>query len=386
MAEQSRFFNSVEGDERTYQAEDMAQMFSNFLGNGFFEGLRVSSSNSTNTIVGAGAAFIEGHAYNNTSSLTLTHDSADASLTRIDRVVLRLDRDIDARHIKAFVKRGEASTRPVPPDLTRNDYVWELSLAQVEITAGKSYIDDSQITDERGDHEVCGRVQVARSVGDQINTVDIKTIDQTPAEYAEGIAQFYLSGDGNADIMQEWFHSIGISASDYGRSIGSLRAYVHTIANRTNTGVQTFTLFAWDYQSNYRIYGEWKRANNAISDDVEWGDWIENVFVVEQGSTSNGDYVRYSNGIQECWGYVFSIAADSAYGDIYMSSESSWWEYPKPFAGGASVYASASVSSIGSWADIVGSPNGDGVHFRCMNYYRQTETYGLYAYAKGRWR
>lgn len=386
MAEESRFFNSVEGDERNYQAEDMSQMFANFLGNGFFNGLRVSSTNSMNTEVSEGAAFIEGHAYNNTSTLTVRHDDSDANRTRIDRVVLRLDRTIESRYIRAFVKKGAYSAEPQPPSLERNDYIWEISLAQVEITAGKSYIDSSQITDERGDIDVCGRVQVARDVGDQINTVDIRTPDDRPDRYGEGIMQFYIAGSSQADNFQDWLDSIGISPSDYGRELGSLRAYVHTIANRTNTAVQTFTLFAWDYQSDYEIYGEWKRANNAISDSVEWGSWVENVFVVDSGSTSTGDYVRYSNGVQECWGNPFGLAANASYRNIYMSDSSKWWEYPKPFAGGTTAYASGDISAIGTWASITGSPNGSGVYVRALSYYPHDTEYGCYMYAKGRWR
>lgn len=299
MAELYRFFNSVEGDVRTYQAEDMAQFFGNFLGNGFFEGLGITANNNMTVNVAAGSAMIEGHEYTNTDKKILELDAADSTRDRIDRIVLRLDRNVDNRYIKAFVKKGEVGSN-TPPLLTRNDYVYELSLAQVVIEAGKSFIDSSQITDERGNHELCGRVQVARKVGDQINTVDIKTVEQRPAEYAEGIVQFYLSGESQPEIMQGWLDSIGISPSDFGRNLGSLRAYVHTVANRTNTGIQTFTLFAWDYQSDYKIYGEWKRANNAIASSVEWGIWHDTDLIIERGTTENGDYAKYSSGRMEC--------------------------------------------------------------------------------------
>lgn len=386
VAELFRFFNSTQTDIRQYQAEDFAQFFGNFLGNGFFEGLSVSSENSMNTLVAPGSAFIEGHEYTNTTSKTLQHDPADPTYNRIDRVVLRLNRDIDERSIKAFVKKGIPSGSPAPPALTRNDVIYELSLAQVVIEAGKSFIDSTQIIGERGDNEVCGRVQVARKVGDQINTVDIKPVDAPPEDFSEGISQFYLSGSAQSDIMQGWLDSIGISPSDYGRSISSLRAYVHTVGNRTNTGVQTFTLFAWDYQSDYQIYGEWKRANNAINPDVKWGKWQENVLIVDEGENENGEYIRYSNGVQECWARPFGLAANESYGNIFMTDSSKWWEYPKPFAGGSPVFVSGDISAIGTWATITSATGGDGVYFRAMSYYRHEAEYTLYCYAKGRWR
>src|SRR5690625_885545 len=114
--------------------------------------------------VSSGSAMIEGHQYTNTDTKDLTVDGADSASDRIDRVVLRLDSNTDKRYIKAFIKKGETSSNPVPPELERTDYIYELSLAQVRIEAGKSFIDSSQITDERGDNDLMGRVQVAHTI------------------------------------------------------------------------------------------------------------------------------------------------------------------------------------------------------------------------------
>src|SRR5690606_30104397 len=59
---------------------------------------------------------------------------------------------------KAFVLKGEANAQPVLPELIRDNNVYELSLAQVEIMAGKSFIEAHQINDERLHPEVCGLV------------------------------------------------------------------------------------------------------------------------------------------------------------------------------------------------------------------------------------
>lgn len=294
MFQHSRFFDPTEGDNREYAADDFAQFFTNFLGNGFFNGLSISANDSMTVTVSSGAAFIEGYQYTNGSSLDLTLDSADSTQDRIDRVVLRLDK-FEGRYIRAFVKKGETATNPVPPELTRNDYFYELSLAQIKVTAGKSYIDSTQITDERGDHDVCGRVQVARTVQDQINTVDVRQPSHAPDRYAEGIVQFYTSGDN----LALWLGSIDIDYQNiYGRSSDQLRAYVHTVANRTNTAVQEITIFDWAYQRNYQIYGVFRRASNAIGASVAWGDWVEIPVVVDSGTFNqgNGRWKKYSDG------------------------------------------------------------------------------------------
>ncbi|MDT2295696.1 hypothetical protein P7H15_26655 [Paenibacillus larvae] len=57
-----------------------------------------------------------------------------------------MDKRSDHRYVRAFVKEGTPSTTPSPPALTRNDNVFEISLAQVKIVKGKSYIEAYQIT------------------------------------------------------------------------------------------------------------------------------------------------------------------------------------------------------------------------------------------------
>jgi hypothetical protein len=94
--------------------------------------------------------------YKNDSTKTLTHSAADAFQDRIDRIVIRLD--MLSRNILSIIKEGTKSDNPIPPELERTDTVYEISLAQVRIIAGKSYIEQSQIVDERLDEQLCGFV------------------------------------------------------------------------------------------------------------------------------------------------------------------------------------------------------------------------------------
>jgi hypothetical protein len=383
MAELSRFFNSVEGDERTYQANDFAQFFSNFLGNGFFEGLAVSAENTMNTVVAPGSAFIEGHEYTNTSSLTLTHAGADATQDRIDRVVLRLDRDIDVRAIQAFVKQGTAGSDPEPPALTRNDTVYELSLAQVKVEAGKSFIDDSQITDERGNPEVCGRVNIASVVADQITSVDVKRPDAGAWELGQGLSSFYMSGSSHPEIFQEWLDTLNITPETYNRNMNQLRAYVETQSNRNNTGVQTITLFDSAYANDYVIHGVFKRASNSI-DLGRWGNWQEERLMFDQGTDDNGSFVQYTNGDMECWfeDPIVTQVRTSATGGTYWDYKT--FNFPRPFIERPVVTPLSRRSANTQWAGLRGATNST-----CEVYIFSTAEDGagyLGYHAKGRWR
>lgn len=152
--EQSYFFNDVDGD-RSYNADDFAKYFRQFLSDGVYKhnaqpNLAVTSNGmDMTTTLDVGNAFIQGYMYENSEPLSLTHDAADSTLDRIDRVVLRLDKYAASRNIKSFVLKGTASSSPVAPSLQQDDFIYEISLAQVRIEAGKSFIDQAQITDER---------------------------------------------------------------------------------------------------------------------------------------------------------------------------------------------------------------------------------------------
>ncbi|PIC65330.1 hypothetical protein CSV79_01530 [Sporosarcina sp. P13] len=160
MAEEYSFFNDVNGD-REYDMEAFATYFKQFLSNGLYHtdnmpALKISHVNGLQTKIDPGCAYIEGFMYRNTEDILFTHDQADATNARVDRIVLRLDRNVNARYIKAFIKKGTPATNPKPPTLQRDSVIYEISLAQVKINAGATTI--ATIKDERLDPAVAGLV------------------------------------------------------------------------------------------------------------------------------------------------------------------------------------------------------------------------------------
>nr|WP_309101686.1 hypothetical protein [Fredinandcohnia onubensis] len=160
MAEESSFFNSVNGD-RKYDMEAFATYFKQFLSSGLYHknnepSLRVTHQTGLTTSLEPGSAFLEGFMYRNTDNLLFTHDAPDATNPRIDRIVLRLDRNMSARWVRAFIKKGTPTTNPVPPTLQRDDLIYEISLAQARINPGVFNI--ASVIDERFDENVAGLV------------------------------------------------------------------------------------------------------------------------------------------------------------------------------------------------------------------------------------
>ena len=166
MAEISKFFNAVEIApgvfDREYQASDFADYLDSMLSSGLINtddipGVIVSVESGTlNTIVSPGKAIIKGHSYKNTTPLTLTHNIPEATLNRIDRIVLRWDTRNQSRFIRAFVKEGLPSATPIAPVLQRDNFIYELSLAQILIRANTVQLLAIDLVDERLDENLCG--------------------------------------------------------------------------------------------------------------------------------------------------------------------------------------------------------------------------------------
>lgn len=172
MAEIFKFFNSAPGDERWHYASDFADYFGGVLSDGILHtdkqtdlGLRVSVVTGTlTTKVSVGKAIIKGYAYENTTDLTLKHDIPEPTLKRIDRIVLRLDLSNSSRHVKLFVRKGASATSPIAPTLQRDQYIHELSLAQVLVRENTTQLLASDLKDERMIESLCGLVSSIISV------------------------------------------------------------------------------------------------------------------------------------------------------------------------------------------------------------------------------
>ena len=163
MAERFRFFDPVLVDgvpDRDYNAQEFTDYFKALVTTGVMKGagneLKASASGSNMvTTIETGIAFIGGRYYENDALLPHTHDTETLGKSRIDRVVVRLDLNTDARYVKSFVRKGVASAAPVAPSLQRDALVYEISLAQVKVIGGQTYINVADVVDERGKDVIC---------------------------------------------------------------------------------------------------------------------------------------------------------------------------------------------------------------------------------------
>ena len=88
----------------------------------------------------------------------LTLDAGDNTLHRYDAIVLRLDDNDNVRTCELAIKKGTLASDPLPPELRRDDVIWEICLAIIYVPAHSSVISNGNIEDTRLDTERCGYI------------------------------------------------------------------------------------------------------------------------------------------------------------------------------------------------------------------------------------
>lgn len=155
MAEYSGFFNTSETNTREYSDLDMAKIFGLITGSegyviNYGDELEITNSGLQLTL-GTGAAFLgkdyPGWFYINDAPKPITIEPQTAGQDRIDRVVLRVDRQTTGLAVTVEVKVGvPAASSPGIPDLTQTASVYEMPVVQVYVTGGSV---TPVITDDR---------------------------------------------------------------------------------------------------------------------------------------------------------------------------------------------------------------------------------------------
>ena len=155
-------------DDRIYEAEIFRKYFAKFLSNGVYfgkyknygeNGMKVSAAGGLNIKVNAGAGIIEGADFENEEDKTFTLERPITG-TRIDRVIVKLDKTLAVRETQLYIKEGNGET---PVTLQRDDNIYEICLAEVTVKS-TSNIETADITDKRTDSGLCGIVNSLISV------------------------------------------------------------------------------------------------------------------------------------------------------------------------------------------------------------------------------
>ena len=128
--------------------------------------------------------------------ISLDMGVADSVYPRIDAVVIQFDANLNETNI--IVKNGTASSEPIPPEVSRDEAVYELHLYHVKREAGSLSITPSNITDLRLISSYCGLM------ADSITSIDTYAIEKQVADLIKSL-QNEISNvkDGSAYLLRD---------------------------------------------------------------------------------------------------------------------------------------------------------------------------------------
>ena len=214
------FWNSNEHD-RVYDADSFSNWLRKFFTTGVFQNdLQVTANGGMTVKVGSGYANVEGKVriFDGEQNFTIT--AASGTYPRIDTVVV--EKNENSRSITAKVVQGAyngANPSATPP--TRTSGIYQIVLAEIYVNAGATAITQANITDKRGDTNVCGWV---------VGTVDSLDIDQI-LEQAEAEFDEWQAAERTA--FNTWF--AGIQDTLDGDTAGHLQNEIDAAVERITT-------------------------------------------------------------------------------------------------------------------------------------------------------
>lgn len=207
MAVTSGFFNAnMVNDlpDRTYNAEQLSSIFDGIVTDGVLSavgsGLAVSAYSGMQIHVGSGRAWFNHTWTLNDAPITLDVTAAPLTLSRIDTVILQVDKSNGVRENTIIIKDGDVSSTPVPPTLVNTNDVHQYPLADIFVGSGATEITQSNITNRIGTSDtplVTGLLQQL-------------SIDVIVAQWQ---AQFSEWSEEQEASFQDWFDGLEIVLS-----------------------------------------------------------------------------------------------------------------------------------------------------------------------------
>ncbi len=251
MAEMGLFFESVNGDRR-YKVVELVAYLRPFFSDGVFPnpstGLQVMETAEKDMFVTVkvGDAWINGRMYRNLDDKKIRLDPSDSATTRIDRIVVGCN--YKDRVITSYVKKGTPASSASAPELTRNDTLYEISLAEITIAPGAVGITQSAIKDTRLDQSKCGIVTAlvdtvdTQTLYNQLETWRQEFMQEKDTQMANWIATFQRNMNSWKDTEQQafvdWFNGIK------GQLSGDIAANLTTRVNELEKKINNMKLTA----------------------------------------------------------------------------------------------------------------------------------------------
>lgn len=218
------FYNSVNYDRR-YNAEQISSIFDGIINDGVYMSIGNAfivegASSGLAVTVGSGRAWFNHTWTVNDAAITLTLETAPTYGTRIDAIVLEIDRENRRNTIK--VVKGTAASSPSRPTLVVGDTLAQYPLAYVTIGTDASAISSSMITNMVGTSS-CPFVT---------GIIDTISIDRLVAQWESEWQDYYDSWSSKMNSLYDnWTAKFVI----YNNKIDALEEAIEALDGKINT-------------------------------------------------------------------------------------------------------------------------------------------------------
>ena len=205
--------------DRLYEAEIFRKYFAKFLSNGVYYGqyknygensMKVTADGGLNIRVAKGAGLIEGADFENEEERVFTLERP-ANGSRIDRVIVKLDKTLAVRETQLYIKQGTESAGPA---LQRDDNIYEICLAEV-IVKSTTNITEADVVDKRTNSNLCGIVN-------SLISVDGEELYQAFQDYIDTVTNNLVRKDQDSTITGKLIVKGGIEANVKGNVQGNV--------------------------------------------------------------------------------------------------------------------------------------------------------------------
>lgn len=220
MSVTSGFFDSLNGDRR-YNAAQFSAMFDNLITDGVFVNVgtafEVKAGTGNGVTVGVGRAWFNSAWVYNDALYSLTAQTSEMLLDRIDAVVIEINHNDAVRSGSIRIVQGSPSSDPVRPVMTNTEEVHQHPLAYIYRKGGSTSITQADITNVIGTSE-CPYVT---------GILETQDIDKIVAQWQGEFDNWFdsldviLEGDVAANLanqvlsLQSQFHSLAKDRAVY---------------------------------------------------------------------------------------------------------------------------------------------------------------------------
>ena len=249
MAVTFGFYDSIGGD-RPYTADQMGAIFDGIVNDGIYQAIgdafAVEPKSGMQITVGSGRCWFNHTWTENNDELLLSIAASNNLQSRIDTVVIQIDKSVGARANSIRIIQGTYSSTPVAPALTRSGTLFQYPLADILVRNGATSIANTDIMNRRGQNPtnwVTGPLKVLDSTtiykqwGDQwtawFNSQSVQAVDQ--------LEQVQSS---NQSDWNKWFADIRTSLSS--DAAGALLARIIDLEQKIASSGSGGEYVAWD--------------------------------------------------------------------------------------------------------------------------------------------